>query len=565
MKRKRLEGTVFCMLLFACLCSGAGEEKKPENYTFREQSLYVPYDKLWQIFEKEGRGVFLPYEKFMELWKTAESKIPRPPQIEPPVPNLVTEMSAEALVSKDVVTVTSDVTIELLKKGWHEIGLGLADAAITSASIGDTAARLTRADNGEYKLLVEKTGDAPETVKLRIQFARAFTKSPGRNSVNFKPPPAPVSRWVIRIPEPDVKVDVQPFLAATEVPDSAAPGETRVLAFIGVTPTMSIEWTPKAEGAKGLQALANATVEQQIVIEEGLTHTKAKLSYDITRTEISQLELEVPLEERIINVYDPNVREWTVRQGATQLITVQLFQPAKGTQNLLIELERVSPPNPLVLPFVNAVNVARQQGIIVIRVAPGLRAEAIGREGLIQMDIGDLPQPLREQRWNFAYRYAAIPYNLRLNVEKLEPRILTDSLLAVHLRPEEMTVRLVTVFDVQKAGVFQLQLDLPEEFEPRNVKGVGASGIEPAEVDRFFVDKTAGNRLLINLARKAQGKIGIALEFVRTLNEPDLLSPSGKSVLLNVPIPKTRGTTFVEREQGRVLVYAPESLLINPL
>ena len=33
----------------------------------REQTIYIPYEKLRQTFEKEGRGVFIPYERFQEL------------------------------------------------------------------------------------------------------------------------------------------------------------------------------------------------------------------------------------------------------------------------------------------------------------------------------------------------------------------------------------------------------------------------------------------------------------------------------------------------------------------
>jgi hypothetical protein len=37
----------------------------------REQTIYIPYSKLRQIFEKEGRGVFVPYDEFQKLWKSA--------------------------------------------------------------------------------------------------------------------------------------------------------------------------------------------------------------------------------------------------------------------------------------------------------------------------------------------------------------------------------------------------------------------------------------------------------------------------------------------------------------
>ena len=48
----------------------ADAPEKKDN-SLREQDIYIPYDKLRSVFEKHGRGVYLPYEKFEELWKAA--------------------------------------------------------------------------------------------------------------------------------------------------------------------------------------------------------------------------------------------------------------------------------------------------------------------------------------------------------------------------------------------------------------------------------------------------------------------------------------------------------------
>ena len=58
----------------------------------------------------------------------------------------------------------------------------------------------------------------------------------------------------MRIPGAGVKVNIQPLLAATEVPageDGGKPAdETVVLAFVGATPTVGIDWTPRTEGER---------------------------------------------------------------------------------------------------------------------------------------------------------------------------------------------------------------------------------------------------------------------------------------------------------------------------
>jgi hypothetical protein len=75
-----------------------GADRREEE-AVREQSIYIPYEKLRQVFEKHGRGVFLPYEKFQELWQAARDQTRPPAEQKPPVGALITEIENEATVS----------------------------------------------------------------------------------------------------------------------------------------------------------------------------------------------------------------------------------------------------------------------------------------------------------------------------------------------------------------------------------------------------------------------------------------------------------------------------------
>ena len=149
-----------------------------------------------------------------------------------------------------------------------------------------------------YKLLVKNESDETIRLELALEYAKAFSKAPGQNSVSFQAPQAPVNRWRIRIPQAGVKVNIHPMIAATEVeppaparaPPAAAPkppaqekpappaegtdtpaekpkpeakpapkptakpapkptppAETIIMAFVGVAPEVRVDWTPKAE------------------------------------------------------------------------------------------------------------------------------------------------------------------------------------------------------------------------------------------------------------------------------------------------------------------------------
>ncbi|KPK46787.1 MAG: hypothetical protein AMK72_09275 [Planctomycetes bacterium SM23_25] len=539
-----------------------------EAKTVREQSIYIPYEKLREVFEKQGRGVFLPYEKFQELWKAARDKTAPPPEAKPPVDALITEVSGAATVSKDVVTVEATVKFEVLKEGWNEVPLRLGDVALTKATLGQEPARVVFDSKTGYALLVEKKGKDPQPFTLALGFAKAYSKAPGQNSVSFESPQAPVSKWEVRIPESGVKVNIHPLLAATEVPP--APGaakETVVLAFVGAAPTVRIDWTPKAEGAKGLAALASVQVEQQTTIEEGVTRTRATLAYEISRAELASLEVEVPADQKVAGVFDPNVREWAVAAAdGAQKITVQLFEPAKETQNLTLELEKFAAEqaDQVKVPVLRALGVGRQQGVVVVQVAPGLRAEAVAHSGLLQLDAAELPATLAKAKWEFSYRYAALPFDLTLGVEKVQPRILADSLVEAHLGTEALTVDLLTVYTVERAGVFRFEIDVPAGYDVRSVRGTAVGkGVQPAQVDAHHLEGPNKTRLVVNLSRKAMGKVALAVALHKTLREPDLLTPTGKAANIPLAIPRVAPGS-VERETGRLVVYAPESLRVNP-
>ena len=604
----------------------------------------------------EGRGVFLPYQEFQALWQAARDKTAPQAEPQPPVPSLITEAENEATVAKDVVRVKATLKIEVLAEGWQEIPLGLGDAAITSAKLDGQPARIVAVAGQGYKLLVDHAGKKPTTLELSLEYAKAIQRMPGQNSVSFQAPQAPVSRWKVRIPEAGVKVNLSPLIAATEVtsdaaeakpdekpplapaatpaekpdqkpplapaatpaekpnqkpplapaatpaekpekkPSPAKPEETVVLAFVGAAPNVRIDWTPKAEGATGLEALASVQAQQQVTVDEGVVRTRTQLAYAISRSQLGRITIEVPADQKVVNVSDANVRGWSVaKAGDVQTVAVQLFEPAKGSQNVIIELEKFlgeeKKLDSLAVPVVKAAGVGRQQGVVVVQVAEGLRAETAKTTGLLQVDASELPPELARGQWTFAYRYVAVPFDLVLSMEKVKPQIVCDSLVEAEVTPEALLLDVLSVYNIQRAGVFRLEMDLPAGYEVRQVHGIDAAGASAVQVDGHHMEVSPGGhagqgektRLVVDLARKAIGRVALAVQLRYELKEPDLLTPTGKTVKLLLPIPqmpaaseKAEGAkpaaappipqvpaASVERASGRLLVYASESLLVN--
>ena len=118
----------------------------------------------------------------------ARAATQKPPEAGPPVEAIISEATSEARVERDVLRVSATLRIEVLRSGWHEIPLGLAGAAITTATIDGQPARIVASGDQGYRLLLEQSGENRAAVELKLEYAKAYTKSPGQNSVSFDAP-----------------------------------------------------------------------------------------------------------------------------------------------------------------------------------------------------------------------------------------------------------------------------------------------------------------------------------------------------------------------------------------
>ena len=577
----------------------SSEVEKQAPIIVREQTIYVPYENLRKTFEQEGRGVYLPYEQFRQLWDEAQKgrEVLKPQSLASPIPFMITESVNEATVSEEIVKVESKIRIELLRKGWVEVPLRLNGVAISKAELGGEPARLLGNTGEGFRVLLEgknagkdakkneKSAENKEenenfsqSLELVLHYAKAIEKTPGRNSVLFEVPQAPISRWKVRVPESDVKIDFSPFIAVTEEKTEETPEESVLLAFAGGAPTVQIAWTPRAEGATGLEALTSVQMEKKVSLEEGTIRTEARLDYTISRSQIEKLAIEIPGDQKVLEVFDPNIRRWTVEPlEGRQVLNVDLFEPAKAAQTVNLKLERFletdsdSPNNAAVeIPRIVAVGVARQQGVLVVQASEEILTDPQRTTGLIQMDDSELPQPLRGTKWNHAYRVSSSNYGLALSMAKILPRITASSRVQLQITGDnrlDMVYTMRVQYQIERAGVFQLTCDIPEGWTVSSVRGIpgnGMSGMNPIEIESHNIDKSdqeSMQRLTVNLARKAVGNIGLSVLLSKTLRDTNLSSPEGKPLEFTL-IPPVVAKDSIANGEMRFLVSTSENLQV---
>ncbi|MEL7496485.1 MAG: hypothetical protein AAFN77_02675 [Planctomycetota bacterium] len=539
------------------------QDQDDDDPEFTEQSIYIPYEKLRAVFEEKGRGVFIPYEDFQKIWEAARKNTRKVKPATTPLGGLITDIDSVATLGKEIVSVDAKIKIELLKKGWHRIPLRLGDAAIRSATIDGSDAKIVSKDR-QYQVLLKHDGDEPANLLLELQYAKSLTKTGAQSNVSFNAPQAPINRWTIRTGESDIDVQVEPMIATTEQPRDED-DDKEILAFVGTAPQVKLTWTPKAEGAAGLEALVSSSVQSQVRIDSGVIRTTANILLDVSRSEIRKINIEVPSDQKVVSVFDRNIKKWNVSEkDELQTIEVGLFEAAIGKQGLVLELEKFEEQldkKEIQVPQIQVIESSRNSGAILVNVGDGLRVEPKTKTGLLQLDQTEVASRSKE-KWNLGFRYSTLPHTLALSVEKIQPQIQVSQLIEYAVRPRRIEAMVSSVFKIEDAGVFQLQLTIPEAFSIQDIQPLTAKGLTAIPIDSFYRQQDNPETVVVTLQRKAMGSIGLVAMLEQTGDDLALDSPSEIATKLAFGLPKTK-LDGVKFSDGNFVIYSPESLRLN--
>ena len=88
--------------------------------------------------------------------------------------------------------------------------------------------------------------------------------------------------------------------------------------------------------------------------------------------------------------------------------------------------------------------------------------------------------------------------------------------------------------------MFKLEFDVPPGYDVRRVRGceVGTPGGAAAQVDSHHIEGEKKDRLAVNLARKAMGRVGLFFQLQKDLQEPKLLAPTDQAADIALPVPQ---------------------------
>lgn len=344
------------------------------------------------------------------------------------------------------------VTVDLDAPGTNELSALLLEGDLALVNLNVPAGCRVVARGRQFLVYA-----MPGTHRLQFDLLARVTREEPWNTVRFSGPAAAMASVSARCLDTGMEVRL---LSGTRVGDSRVRHQAR--GVLGGEREVALRWQARAaEVAR--ETLLGVDAEAQVTFTPTVIRHATTLRVEVLQGRLRQLPLELPVDHALTQVTGDLVKDWRVEGGS---LMVEFVQPVEGSTTLALVTEQSLPPlpgavsiEPLRLP-----GVQRDSGRVELR-AEDLQPRVVETTGLRQVNAaGDTFA---------AYRFSTRPASGRVQLERVQPRLRVDHRL--HLRVEETRLLCTDTLDleVSRAGVYVLELRVPDGFNVREVAGEG--------------------------------------------------------------------------------------------
>jgi hypothetical protein len=343
-------------------------------------------------------------------------------------------------------------------KGETSALLFEGDVALLPGRLPD-ALRIVRAGN-QYQLIATRPG----AFRLKLELIARIQRAEPWNQLGFRGPAATISSVGARAHGDGMEVQL---LSGTLLEAERTNGVSRVKGFLAADQTVSLRWQGKvAEVAR--RSLLAVDSQVSVHVAPGVVKYSNHFRYDIIQGAASQITIGLPSAQAVTRLVGEQIRDWRLTANPTndaeQVLTIEFIKPVEKAYELTLFSEQVVepaagqaavvPPQPL--------DVERESGALSL-LAEDTTAEIASLAGLRQVNA--------EGNAFAAYRFNARPFQLTLQLRRIEPVIQVMDRITARLEETRHLVTHTLNLNVEKAGLYHLEASVPDGFVVAEVRG----------------------------------------------------------------------------------------------
>ncbi len=399
----------------------------------------------------------------------------------------VREARYDGKLSDNEARFVVDIDAESIGKGEATAKLFEGDVAVLAPKLSDQL-RIVREGN-RYLL----TATHPGRFKFKLELVAKIQRAEPWNQISFAGPSVAIASVTAQASGAGMEVQL---LGGTLLESAQTNGLSRVKGFLGADQTIALRWQGKvAEVARKALITVDTTASAQVT--PMVIKYTTQLRYDLVQGNAARLTLSLPAAQALTRLVGEQIRDWQIKaEGDQQILTIEFIKPIEKQYSVTLFSEqtvettpataRLNPPQPL--------GIERESGAFT------LTAE----DTLVEIDsITGLRQVNATGGALASYRFNGRPFTLALRLKRIEPVINVADRVTTQLEETRLLISHNLELNVEKAGIYALELSPQAGFVVAEVRG---EGIEDW--------KMSDGKLRVNFSARILGprKLNVQLE-----------------------------------------------------
>ncbi|HEV2455510.1 MAG TPA: LamG domain-containing protein, partial [Verrucomicrobiae bacterium] len=303
----------------------------------------------------------------------------------------------------------------------------------------------------------------PGHFKFSVHFISRADRVALWNSTSFIGPEATISSLTAQATGADTEIQLVEG-ATLEV--ARTNGASCLTGFLGEARAVSLRWQPKlAEVTHKALLMVDSTLSAHVT--PGVINYTNEFHCQIVQGSVSELALDLPAAQTLTRLEGEQIRDWRLSaHGNRQTLTIDFIKPLDNDYELTACTEQsidgttgspiLDPPQPM--------NVDHESGSLVVS-ADNTVVNITAPAGLRQVNAPGNALA--------AYEFDARPVALALKLAAVEPELNVADRVNAQLEEARLVVSHHLVLDVQKAGIYTLELTPQPGFVVADVRGQG--------------------------------------------------------------------------------------------
>jgi prepilin-type processing-associated H-X9-DG protein len=370
---------------------------------------------------------------------------------------LLREIRYDATLTDAEARIVAEFDLESLNRAEGTLPLFDGEVAVLTTKL-PTGLRIVR-DGNRYSVVASKQGRH----KFKIELVAKINRAEPWNQISFVGPVAAIAS--VNAQATGAGVELQ-LLSGTVQQIEQKDGVTRVRGFLGPERMVSLRWQSKAAEA-ARKAVLTCDTSATAQIAPAVIKFTTRIKYEILQGAASKLTIALPNGQALTKLQGAQIRDWQVKaEGERQVLTVEFIKPIEKTYELTLLSEQtvdatpfsaqLTPPQPL--------EVARESGTLTVA-AEDVTVETESAAGLRQVNA---PQGTLA-----AYQFYTRPFALGLKLHRIEPVIHVADRVTARLEEARLLTTHAITLNVEKAGIYAVELAPLGGFVVADVKGEG--------------------------------------------------------------------------------------------